>query len=201
MEAHHDDYERAMDNFTEFTQAVIDGIAAFDGSIATADLKAKDCIPKLNRDLRFTKNKAPYKTYLYCIICARGRKVNDVNYGIFIDPDHSFIFAGAWQPEPDHLKEIREKIDYDYEHWLKIAENKELLHAFPDGVVANETLKRPPAGYQEDNPAIKYLKMKGYVVKNQYADSYFQAAKNMDTILSHFELCSGLQEFLKREDL
>jgi uncharacterized protein (TIGR02453 family) len=200
MDNHREEYDKAMQNFTEFTQSLIEHISTFDSEVAAADLNAKDCIPKLNRDLRFSKNKAPYKTYLYCIICSKGRKVNDANYGVFIDPGQSFIFSGTWQPEPKHLKQIREKIDYDYEGWLKIAQGKDLLHAFPDGVVAYETLKRVPAGYQEDNPALDYLKMKGYAVKKQLADSFFQANKNLDTIVSNFKTCGQLQEFLKKED-
>lgn len=200
MDEHRDMYEKAMTNFTDFTQRLIDEISLFDDEIGKADLQAKDCIPRLNRDLRFSKNKAPYKTYLYCIICRKGRKVNDVNYGVFIDPDSSFIFSGAWQPEPSHLKEIRDKINYDYDEWLKIAENKDLLKAFPEGVIANESLKRIPAGYQEDNPASKYLKMKGFVVKKQLANSFFESEENWDTLLNDFKVCTDLKDFLKKED-
>jgi uncharacterized protein (TIGR02453 family) len=200
MVENRDLYEKAMADFTDFTQRLIDEISLFDNEIAKADLKAKDCIPRLNRDLRFSKNKAPYKTYLYSIICRKGRKVNDVNYGVFIDPDSSFIYSGAWQPEPAHLKEIRGKINYEYEEWLKIAEDKKLLNSFPDGVIANDSLKRMPAGYEEDNPVAKYLKMKGFVVKKQLANTFFEEEKNWDTLIDDFKSCVNLKDFLKKEE-
>lgn len=200
MDEHRDMYEKAMADFTDFTQRLIDEISLFDDEIAKADLKAKDCIPRLNRDLRFSKNKAPYKTYLYCIICRKGRKVNDVNYGVFIDPGSSFIFSGAWQPEPAHLKEIRSKINYDYDEWIKIAEDQKLLNSFPDGVIANESLKRLPAGYEEDNPAAKYLKMKRFVVKKQLPNSFFESDKNWDTLIKDFKVCTDLKDFVKKEE-
>ncbi|MBK0370237.1 DUF2461 domain-containing protein [Flavobacterium agrisoli] len=195
-----DKYDDAMADFTNFTQRLIDEISLFDNEIGRADLKAKDCIPRLNRDLRFSKNKAPYKTYLYSIICRKGRKVNDVNYGVFIDPESSFIYSGAWQPEPTHLKEIRSKINYDYNEWIKIAEDQKLLNSFPDGVIANESLKRMPAGYDEDNPAAKYLKMKGFVVKKQLDNSFFQEEKNWTILLNDFKVCTYLKDFLKKEE-
>lgn len=200
MDDHRDMYEKAMVDFTDFTQRLIDEISLFDDEIGKADLKAKDCIPKLNRDLRFSKNKAPYKTYFYCIICRKGRKVNDVNYGVFIDPGSSFIFSGAWQPEPRHLKEIRQKINYDYDQWLKIAEDKKLLNSFPDGVIANESLKRMPVDFEEDHPAAKYLKMKGFVVKKQLANSFFESEKNWTNLLKDFKVCADLKDFLKKDE-
>jgi len=55
-------YELAKENFIQFTKAILDGLAAFDSNIALANLEPKKCISRINRDVRFSKNKEPYKT-------------------------------------------------------------------------------------------------------------------------------------------
>ena len=68
MNSNRDAYDNCMDDFSNFAQMLIKAIAPFDDNVLKSDLKAKDCIPRLNRDLRFLKDKSPYKTCLYAVI-------------------------------------------------------------------------------------------------------------------------------------
>jgi uncharacterized protein (TIGR02453 family) len=139
---HRSDYQETMEDFRLFNQELIDELSKFDKSIAGSDLQGKDCIPRLNRDLRFAKDISPYKTYLYSIINEGGRKSGKAGYFIVINPGECYIGAGAFQPEPQLLKKIRQEINYNFEDWLKIAEDDKLLKAFPDGMVAQDSLQK-----------------------------------------------------------
>lgn len=77
---HREDYRATYEDFAFFNQNLIEAISEFDTSIAASDLQGKDCIPRLNRDLRFTKDKSPYKTYYYSIINKGGRKSGNAGY-------------------------------------------------------------------------------------------------------------------------
>lgn len=138
VDEHRSDYDAAIEDFTIFNQDLIDAISKFDKSIAKSDLQANDCIPRLNRDLRFTKDKSPYKTYLYSIINEGGRKSGNAGYFLVMNSGECYIGGGAFQPEPERLKKIRQKIETNFEDWKKIAEDKELLKFFPEGIVARK---------------------------------------------------------------
>ncbi|RZJ90552.1 MULTISPECIES: DUF2461 domain-containing protein [Pedobacter] len=193
-----DEYREVYKNFEAFTQDLIHSISEFDPSIASSHLLAKDCIPRLNRDLRFTKDKSPYKTYLYAVISSGGRKSGNAVYYVMLDPGKCCFGAGSFQPNPDKLKKIRQEIDYNLEQWLEIAEEPKLNAAFPDGIIAQESLQKVPIGFDGENPAAKFLKMKGFFVRKYNADSYFLKKDNFDDIVERLKLCLELNKFVNR---
>ena len=197
MDEHRDAYHKAKENFTEFTQNLIDGISEFDSEIAKANLNAKDCVPRLTRDQRFT-DKGPYKNHYYCTIGALGKKNRDVSYGVFIKPEGSFIYAGIYEPSNDRLKEIRTNIASHYSDWKKIVSDDKLLHTFPDGIVSDHNLKRIPSGFEKGHKAEDYLKMKDYIVRKEYANSYFIPDDNLGKIVDKFRTTQKLLNFLRK---
>ncbi|SDM29957.1 TIGR02453 family protein [Pedobacter antarcticus] len=193
-----DDYREVYENFEGFTQDLIDSISKFDPSIASSHLLAKDCIPRLNRDLRFSKDKSPYKTYLYAVISSGGRKSGNAVYYVMLDPDKCCFGAGSFQPDPDKLKKLRQEIDYNFEEWIKIAENSTLKTAFPDGIIAQESLQKVPNGFDASSPAAAFLKMKSFFVRQYYADSFFLKEDNFDGIIKRLKTCVELNKFVNR---
>lgn len=193
-----DEYREVYENFEGFTQDLIDSISKFDPSIASSHLQAKDCIPRLNRDLRFAKDKSPYKTYLYAVISSGGRKSGNAVYYVMLDPDKCCIGAGSFQPDQDKLKKLRQEIDYNFEEWLKIAENPKFKMAFPDGIIAQESLKKVPIGFDTNSPAAAFLKMKGFFARKYYADSFFFKKDNFDVIIEQLKTCLELNKFANR---
>ena len=196
FDQHRSDYEETMEDFRLFNQDLIDALSKFDKSIAKSDLQGKDCIPRLNRDLRFTKDKSPYKTYLYSIINEGGRKSGNAGYFIVINPGECYIGAGAFQPEPQRLKKIRQEINYNFQDWKKIAGDIKLCKAFPDGIVAQESLQKVPKDFEADSPAGDFLKMKGFFVRNYYTDTFFRGKHNFETIVESFKACLPLNNFV-----
>lgn len=127
---------------------------------------AKDCIFRQNRDVRFSTNKAPYKTNFAAYVSKGGKKWPGAGYYLHIEPEKSFFAAGVWMPEPELLKSIRQEIDYNFSSFCSIVEEKSFLDIF--GIMEGEKLQRPPKGYSEDNPAIAYLKHKSFVYTKSF---------------------------------
>lgn len=197
FDQHRQDYQDTMEDFSVFNQDLIDALSKFDKSIAKSNLQGKDCIPRLNRDLRFAKDKSPYKTYLYSIINEGGRKSGNPGYFIVINPGECYIGAGAFQPDPVRLKKIRQEIDYNYEDWKKVASDEKLLKAFPNGIIAQESLQRVPKDFDGDSPAKEFLKMKGFFVQKDCDDSFFRSKNNFEVIVESFKACNQLNNFVK----
>jgi len=193
-----DEYSEVYENFERFTQDLIASIGKFDPSIASSHLLAKDCIPRLNRDLRFAKDKSPYKTYLYAVISSGGRKSGNAVYYVMLDPDKCCFGAGSFQPDPEKLKKLRQEIDYNFEEWAKIIDDPKLKAAFPDGILAQERLQKVPAGFDADSPAAPFLKMKGFFVRQYYSDFFFFNKENFEGIVEQLKTCLELNNFMNR---
>jgi uncharacterized protein (TIGR02453 family) len=96
-----------------------------------------------------------------------GKKGAGAGYYVHIEPGKSFAAAGLWMPPAEDLAKIRQEIDYSYKDLKKILSAAGFKKLFPAGLEANDTLSRPPKGYDENNPAIGYLKMKSFIVSRQ----------------------------------
>lgn len=196
MNAHREEYLGCMEDFEALVSLLIDEIAKFDKDISASALTAKDCIPRLNRDLRFAKDKSPYKTYLYAVISKDGRKSGNAVYYLVIEPGKSSFGAGAFQPEAKNLKKLHQEIDYNLEEWTKLAGDKKLLEEFPDGIVSNKYLKKTPKNVEEDNPAIEFLKMKDFFLTKSYADDFFSKQDNLNIILTGYRSAQKLNTYV-----
>ncbi len=172
FDEHRKQYEAAKTDFYQLVDAVIAGIAAFDSSVA--HLKAKDCAFRINRDVRFSKDKSPYKTNMGAFISKGGKKINSAGYYIHIEPGQCFAAGGFYMPDAPQLAKIRQEIDYSFDEWKKIVSEKSFKKIFVKGVEGIKVLSRPPKGYDETNPAISYLKMKSFIASRDLADKELQ---------------------------
>jgi uncharacterized protein (TIGR02453 family) len=191
-------YENAKDDFIEFTQQLINGVSKFDNAILQAQLDPKKCITRLNRDVRFSKDKSPYKTNFFAMINQGGKKSNLACYYLQLQPGNSFTGGGVYMPMPPELQKFRQEIDYNFKEWINIVESKSFKKVFTKGIQSPETLSRPPKGFEETNPAIEYLKMKGFFTTNQLTDEILQSKTCIKTILQNFETAKPAIDFLNR---
>lgn len=198
FEANRPTYETARRDYLAFTQAMIEGISGFDTTVADAHLDPKKCIPRINRDVRFTKDKSPYKTNFFTIISRGGRKGNQAGYYFQLQPGESFAGGGAYMPVPPDLNRFRQEIDYNFKEWQAIVEGPPFVKVFPKGIESYDRLKRQPKGFKETNPAIEYLKMKGFYAVNALSDKALQTPKTNDLVLEHFRAIKPLIDFLNR---
>lgn len=187
-------YENLRKDWIILVDEIIAGIATFDPEIGT--LKAKDCIFRINKDIRFSKDKSPYKTNFGASINIGGKKEFLGGYYFHLAPEEIFIAGGTYMPSPPALAAIRQEIDYNLKEFKLLVEDKKVLKRF--GKLDGEKLSRPPKGYDEENPAIDYLKLKSLVLVQHLTPEELKPNKILKTILSSFELMKPFNDFLRR---
>ncbi|MBB3054914.1 DUF2461 domain-containing protein [Mucilaginibacter gotjawali] len=154
-------YETARENVIAFTTELLGLLQKIDPQIDSA-LDAKKCVMRIYRDIRFSKDKTPYKNYFGVSIPTKGTKAGRAEYYFQISPGNSLIAGGYWMPEADHLKAIRQEIDYNANDLKKIINEPEFVNLFGD-FRKQEQLKSVPREYSADNENIDLLKLKSFV--------------------------------------
>lgn len=196
FEEHRKQYETAKTDFYSFVDELIAGIATFDKPIGS--FKAKDCVFRINRDVRFSKDKRPYKNNMSAYFNKAGKKSELGGYYVHIEPGTAFVAGGLWQPEPPVLAGIRQEIDYSFDEWKKIIGNATFKKTFPEGVTSEIILTRPPKGYEVDNPAIEFLKMKSFVVRAPISDTVIQSKGFVKEVVKIMQAMKPMIDFLNR---
>lgn len=112
MDEHRGRYQSAKDNILEVTKLLISNVSKFEGEVSELHLEPKKCITRLNRDLRFSKDKTPYKTDYYIVLNKNGKNSPYAFYYLHIEPSNCFVGGGLYNPQSKELKKIREAIDY-----------------------------------------------------------------------------------------
>lgn len=186
-------YDAAKEDFVLLVAQVIKGIGSFDPSIA--GLEAKNCLFRINRDVRFSKNKDPYKNNMAAYFNKDGKKGLGAGYYMHIEPGKSFIAGGIWMPEPPVLAGIRQEIDYGFDEWKKMVESKAFKKMFPKGL-EGESLTRPPKNYDETNPAIEYIKRKSFIVTSTFTDTEIQSKGFTRELTKRFQAMKPLVDFI-----
>jgi len=188
-------YENAKQNILETSARLIAAIGKFDPPVLK--ISEKDTTFRINRDVRFSKNKAPYKSNMAIYINPDGKKANSPGYYFHVEPGKSFIAAGVWMPEPAMLAKIRQEIDYNLANWKKAIGKKSFTRSFPQGLSLEDSLVRPPKGYDTDNPAIKFLRLKSFIVTRAFSNKEITQNDMVKQLASHFKQAKPLIDFLR----
>ncbi len=193
MDANKKQYENAKENFNNFTQTIIDKLALIDS--AYGQLKPNNCVFRLHRDVRFSKNKDPYKTNFGAGFTIGGKKSNLAGFYIHIEPNSCFVGGGKWMLEPEELRKIRQEIDYNYKEFKKIVENKNFVACY-NTLSREQVLVNPPKNYTSDNDAVEYLKLKNYVTSVPIADKMVLDKGYAGMVIANFKTLLPLMQFL-----
>jgi len=188
-------YEEAKAGVEAFMHSLIPAIAVFDESVKFVE--AKDCIFRIFRDVRFSKDKSPYKVNMGAWITPRGRKGPGPGYYIHFQPGESFLAAGVYMPEPDQLKRIRKEIYYNASEFKSILKGKE-LKKYCKGLSDFEKAKTPPRDFPKDFPDIDLLKYRHYTVLFSLKDEVVLSEKFHETVLKVFREMQPFNAFLRR---
>lgn len=168
FQAHKAEHDKARENVIEFAGALIMQLHLVDPFV-DADLDPKKCVLRIYRDIRFSKNKTPYKNNFGVSVPTQGSKLGGVEYYFHIQPDKAFIAGGYWMPETEHLKKIRQEIDYNAADLKRVIDDAEFKKLFGD-FRKQEQLKTIPREYSADNENIDLLKLKSFIVSHQISD-------------------------------
>jgi uncharacterized protein (TIGR02453 family) len=187
-------YEDARKNFTDLIQAVINEITTFDPILK--GLEAKSCIYRINRDIRFSNDKSPYKSHFGAFILRGGNKNMHslAGYYIHVEPDNSMIAGGAYMPPTSRLSVVREKIDEQGNDLMKIISNKEFVRYF--GELEGEKLKTAPKGYPKDHKYIELLKFKSFLATKLISNAEVLQKNYFSDIISGCRTMKPLIDFL-----
>jgi uncharacterized protein (TIGR02453 family) len=195
---HRDDYDAAKENFIELVNHILANSSQFDEELSL--LTYKDCIFRINRDVRFSKNKDPYKNNMAAYFVKGGKKSWLAGYYFHCEPGgKSFIGGGLYGGEPDQIKKVRQEIDYNWEEFKGILQHKQFKKLFGDlSRQEGMSLIREPKGYEKDNPAIDYIKLKNFIVSVPVTDEELTDKKIIKKIITCFATMQPLLKFLNR---
>ncbi|MGE5603896.1 MAG: DUF2461 domain-containing protein [Nitrososphaerales archaeon] len=159
FDEHRPIYERLRGDWLAFVGQVIPGIAQFDPPVTI--VSPKDSMFRINRDVRFSKDKTPYKTSFSAAICPQGRSSGLPSYYFHITEAAELMIAGGiYMPQPDILGQIRKYIAGYPDRLSAVLADPAFARTF--GTIDGERLKRPPQGYDETTPMIDYIKLKSF---------------------------------------
>ena len=193
--ANKDRYEQARENVVDFTGQLLKLMHKVDANVSE-DLDPKKCVMRIYRDIRFSKNKTPYKTNFGISIPTNSSKLGGVEYYMHVQPGKSFIAGGYWMPEANHLKAIRQEIDYNASAIKAIIDAPEFVKLFGD-FRSQDQLKTIPREYSADNENIDLLKLKSFVVTHQIKDKDMMKANTAEYIAGVCNKIYPLNVFLR----
>lgn len=123
---------------------------------------------RIYRDVRFSKDKSPYKTNMG-VNFVRATALRRGGYYLHIQPGNVFAAGGFWRPESKDLKRIRQELDMDIDEIEAIQQDKNFKKHF--GSITGEKLKSSPRGYDKDHPHIEWLRMKQFLMVKNFTDA------------------------------
>ncbi|BFM42185.1 DUF2461 domain-containing protein [Flavobacterium sp. CFS9] len=160
-------YEIFKKDYHQLVSALLDAMKPLDPALEL--LEVKNCTFRINRDIRFSKDKSPYKAHLGIWMSSAVKGLNRAGYYVHIEKGASFIAGGFYSPEAEDLKKIRKEIAFFHDDLEAILADKNFKKEFGSlDVNENTSLKNPPRGYEKDHPAIELLKLKSFTATQKY---------------------------------
>lgn len=186
---HKAEYERVVvAPFLEFILRIRQPLMAISPYLVADERAHGGSLRRIYRDIRFSKNKAPFKTNAAAVFWHRSAKDRAPGIYLHLQPGDSFAAAGLWQPEPPDLLTVRQAIAAEPKVW-----HKALNATAPAWSRGGERLLRPPKGFSPTHPEIEELKYKNFVVSAKLTEKQICSAGFAD----HFvKLCRDLSPML-----
>jgi uncharacterized protein (TIGR02453 family) len=184
------DYRNTVDEFLEVMKPLDDTLD---------QLEFKDCSYRINRDIRFSKDKTPYKTHMGVWMCEGKKNTNLAGYYVHIENGTAFAGGGLYMPEAADLKKARREIDGFYEELEEILANPEFKKIYGgleqgDGMV----LKSAPKDYDKNHPAIELLKYKTFLATTKISQKELLDKNFVKNTAKKLIVLKPLVEFFNR---
>jgi uncharacterized protein (TIGR02453 family) len=188
-------YEAAKKEVETFVAGLIPELAKLDPGIQSPEVK--DCMFRIFKDVRFSKDKSPYKTNFGAFIGKGGRKTTFPGYYIHIEPGESMIAGGVYMPQPDVLKLLRNEVYYNSAEFKKIIEAKDFRKYF-EKLGEFDKMKKAPRDFPADFPDIELLKYRSFIVSIMVPDEKVLQADYGKYILDVARSMQPFHSFLSR---
>lgn len=194
FDEHKTDYQRAKLCAENLVDSCIRGLSQ---EVLLPELRARDCMFRIYRDVRFSKNKEPFKRNFSALISAGGKKPGkSPSWYLHLEPGGSFMASGLYEPGPEELAAIRQEIEYNAEEFRTILLNEELKMRF--GALQGHQLKTAPRNYPKDHPDIDLLRYTQFYLMAPYSDEEILNAGFAQKFTADCLLLRDFQSFLKR---
>jgi len=190
-------YEVFKKDYQQLVSDFLDAMKPLDPSLEM--LEVKNCTFRINRDIRFSKDKSPYKDHIGVWLSSGSKGMNRSGYYVHIARAGSFIAGGFYCPEAEDLKKVRKEIAYFYEDLEEILKEKNFKKEFGD-FDRNEKniLKNPPRGYEKDHPAIEFLKLKSFETSQKFDIEEVTKEDFVSKMTKKLILLKPLNDFINR---
>jgi uncharacterized protein (TIGR02453 family) len=197
FEANRSQYEEAKQDFENFIQIVLDKHSQKDDDLK--ELTAKKCTFRINRDIRFSKDKSPYKSNMGASMNRGGKKSVFAGYYFHCEPGKSFVGGGLWMPMPPEMKKVRQEIDYCYDEFKQVVTSKKFKSIYTK-LYSGEDVKltKVPQGFEKENPAAEYLKLKSWLAMREISDAELLSKDLIKKTSQAFEALQPMIKFLNR---
>lgn len=188
-------FEEAKNEFEVFIDGLIPAIAKFDESVKM--ITAKESIFRIYRDVRFAKDKSPYKINFGAFIARGGKKNHGPGYYFHMEPGNSFLSGGIWMPSPDVMKKVRQEIYYNIKEFKQILGKKAFKEYF-SGIDDWDRQVMAPKEFPKDFPDIELLKNRSFTVSHPLSDKQIHSDSLVEFMLKGYKVMQPYNAFLAR---
>ena len=195
FKANKSEYIAAQEEVITFVDEMINRISEFDPMVAGLD--AKKCLFRIYRDVRFSKDKTPYKINMGASINPGGKKSTVAGYYVHIEPRSCFLAGGNYMPNGKNLLAIRNRIIEKPKEFLAIEKDKKFKNFF--GRIHGDRLKTAPRGFPKDHKMLEHLRLKSFIAyQEKVSEKTITSDKYADQAIEVFKAMKPLIDFLRK---
>ena len=197
MHANKKRYDNYKKDYHSFIASILAAMKPLDPSLEP--LEVKNCTFRINRDIRFSKDKSPYKTNMGVWMSQDKNRKNAPGYYIHFEKGNCFIAGGVWCPEPSELKQIRKEIEFFHDDLEAVLSDKKFTSEF-SGLDKSEgnVLKKAPKDFDPTHPAIELLKLKSFTASHKINEKDFTDKDFSKKIAKQLIALQPMNDFLRR---
>ena len=192
---HKQDYEDLVRSpALDFITDMIDGLASISPHFVAMPKKMGGSLMRVHRDVRFGKDKSPYKTNVGIQFRHElGKDVHAPGFYLHIEPGNNFVGAGIWRPDSQTLATIRTAIINKGNDWIKASQNKKFKKKFE---LAGDSLSTYPRGYDKQHPLIEDLKRKDFIAISRLNNKQIISNMLLSNVTKSFAAATPIMKFL-----
>ena len=197
MHANKKRYENYKKDYHNFIADLLAEMKQLDPTLEP--LEVKNCTFRINRDIRFSKDKSPYKTNMGAWFTQNKNRKNSPGYYVHFEKGSSFLAGGVWCPEPSELKLIRKEIEFFHDDLEAIVSDKTFKKEYTAITrEENNVLKKAPKDFDPNHPAIEFLKLKSYTASQKIDDNWFTQPDFSKKVAQKLIALKPMNDFLRR---
>jgi uncharacterized protein (TIGR02453 family) len=187
-------YNKAKSDFELFVNLMINEIGKFDNEVA--HITAKESIFRIFRDIRFSKDKSPYKTNFGAFVSAGSKNSSLAGYYFHVEPGNCMLAGGIYMPPSPALKAVRQEIFDNTEEFREIISDQNFIHYFRQ--LEGDKLSSAPRGFPKDFKDIELLKYKNYLVMHSLKDEELKKEDFLVKMSKVFSAMTPLNHFINQ---